>query len=249
MDGDTDRLRAAGWLPVVVWEHEDPEVAAGRIAELHRARRAECKGGRVSDDVRQFWEDLYGERDQVWSGKVNAALAREAADLPPGRALDLGCGEGGDALWLAERGWQVTAVDISRTALDRAAAEAARRGIRVDWREQDLAQALPPGPYDLVTAQFLQSPVELPRADVLRRAAQEVAPGGVLLVVGHAAPPPWARAMHDPALMPSAAQVLADLDLGEEWEVVRAEEVARTATGPDGQTGELLDSVVLLRRR
>ena len=199
-------------------------------------------------EVQEFWERLYGEREQVWSGRVNEPLAREVADLAPGRALDLGCGEGGDALWLAERGWTVTAVDISTTALDRARAEAQRRGATVDWQQQDLAEALPAGPYDLVSAQFLQSPVELPRADVLRRAAAELAPGGLLLVVGHAAPPPWSQHRPDPALLPSAEQVRDELGLGDGWTVLRAEDVPRTATGPDGHSGELLDSVVLLRR-
>lgn len=202
------------------------------------------------ENTREFWERLYNERAQVWSGRVNAALEREAGALAPGRALDLGCGEGGDAVWLAERGWQVTAIDIAQTALDRGAAEAARRGLMVDWQCADLAQPLPPGPYDLVSAQFLQSPVALPRIEVLGRAAAEVASGGALLVVGHAAPPPWSHHQPDPSLMPTAAEVVAQLGLPEvAWEAVRAEEVARAATGPDGQPAELVDSVVLLRRR
>lgn len=203
----------------------------------------------MSDDPRAFWEALYGERQQVWSGKVNVPLEREVAELPAGRALDLGCGEGGDALWLAERGWAVTAVDISATALERAHAEAEGRGLRVDWQQRDLAEDLPRGPFDLVSAQFLQSPVALPRAEVLRRAAGELAPGGLLLVVGHAAAPPWSTHSPDAALMSSATQVLADLALGDEWDVLKAEDVTRPATGPDGQQAELLDSVVLVRRR
>jgi SAM-dependent methyltransferase len=206
--------------------------------------------GHEHEDVRAFWEQLYGERDRIWSGRVNAALEREASGLAPGRALDLGCGEGGDALWLAERGWTVTAVDISQTALDRGAAEASRRGLRIDWQHADLSTELPSGPYDLVSAQFLQSPVELLRTEILRRAAAEVAPGGVLLVVGHAAPPPWSHHDPDPALFPTAARVVTQLDLpGGEWETVRAEEVTRQGTGPDGQRAELVDSVALLRRR
>jgi SAM-dependent methyltransferase len=204
-------------------------------------------------EVQQFWDDLYGQREQVWSGRVNAPLAERAADLPPGRALDLGCGEGADALWLAERGWAVSAVDISPTALGRARAEADRRGLAVDWQQADLAEALPPGPYELVTAHFLQSPVELPRAAVLQRAAAEVAPGGHLLVVGHAAAPPWSQHehqdQHDPELMPPAATVLDQLALGDGWQLLEADDVPRTATGPDGRTHELLDSVVLARRR
>ena len=199
-------------------------------------------------ETKQFWEDLYGQQAQVWSGRVNASLAVHVADLPAGRALDLGCGEGADALWLAEQDWTVTAVDISDTAVARARDEGQRRGLVVDWRQQDLAEALPAGPYDLVSAQFFQSPVTLPRVEVLRRAAAELAPDGRLLVVGHAAPPPWATHSPDPALMPSADAVLSDLALGPEWEVLVAADVLRPATGPDGQAAELLDSVVLLRR-
>lgn len=203
-----------------------------------------------NEEPQAFWDRLYGEREQVWSGHVNAALQREVEDLPAGRVLDLGCGEGGDALWLAEHGWRVTAVDISRTALSRGEREARRRGLVVDWQHLDLAAQLPAGPFDLVSALFLQSPVALPRADVLRRAAAEVAPGGTLLVVGHAAPPPWSTHRPDPSLMPTPAQLLDELDLPlDAWDRVRVEEVARVATGPDGQTGELLDSVVRLRRR
>lgn len=99
-----------------------------------------------------------------------------------------------------------------------------------------------------MSAQFFQSPVQLPRIEVLRRAAEQVAPGGLLLVVGHAAAPPWATHAPDPALMPTAATVLADLALGKSWQVVRADDVLRPATGPGGQEAELLDSVVLARR-
>ena len=199
-------------------------------------------------EVKQFWEDLYGGRAQVWSGKVNAPLADRVADVPPGRALDLGCGEGGDALWLAERGWRVTAVDISTTALQRARAEAQRRELAVDWQEADLAGGLPPGPYNLVSAMFFQSPVDLPRLDVLRAAAADLRPGGHLPVVGHAEPPPWSTHQPDPALMPSARTVAADLALGVDWEVLEVADVVRSAVGPDHQAGELIDSVVHLRR-
>lgn len=224
----------------------DDELA--RDADAVRADLRALKAVLEARAPQQFWDDLYGQRDRVWSGRVNEPLAREVEKMAPGRALDLGCGEGADALWLAERGWSVTAVDISRTALDRAAAEAQGRGLSVDWRQQDLADGLPPGPYDLVSAQFLQSPVDFPRSEVLRRAAAEVAPGGVLLVVGHAAGPPWSQHRHDPALTPPAAQVLDDLALSADWEVVKADDVVRRATGPDGQVADLLDSVVLVRR-
>nr|WP_308289839.1 methyltransferase domain-containing protein [Mycolicibacterium mageritense] len=144
----------------------------------------------------QYWERHYGQRGRIWSGRVNPQLERIAAELPAGRALDLGCGEGGDAVWLAERGWQVTAADVSETALQRAAAEAAARGVsdRISFERHDFSESLPGGGFDLVSAQFLQSPIAMDRAGFLRRAADAVTPGGLLVVVDHGAAPPGARA-------------------------------------------------------
>ncbi|MFD7645977.1 FAD-dependent oxidoreductase [Kitasatospora sp. NPDC059795] len=146
---------------------------------------------RLAVEAVEFWENRYGRSEQIWSGRPNASLTREVADLAPGHALDLGCGEGGDAIWLAQQGWQVTAVDISQVALDRAAARAAVEGVadRISWQRTDLAHAFPTGSYDLVSAQFLHSPAEFPRERVLRSAAAAVAPGGTLLIVSHAVAP------------------------------------------------------------
>jgi len=208
----------------------------------------------ASSDPAEYWEERYSGAEPVWSGRVNTQLATLAADLPPGRALDLGCGEGADAIWLAERGWQTTGVDIASTALDRAARAAAERGLDpelVRWVQADLATWTPDGSYDLVSASFLQSPLDFPRAEVLRRAASAVAPGGHLLLVSHAAPPPWAKGL-DPSThhFVTPAQEVAGLDLDEqELTVVVAEERTRPATGPDGERAELTDTVVLLRRR
>jgi SAM-dependent methyltransferase len=214
---------------------------------------AEARGnGRMVMGAVEFWEERYGSRPQVWSGRVNPVLTDVAAGLPPLTALDLGCGEGGDAVWLARQGWQVTAVDISRIAVERGRAAAREAGIgeRITWLVQDLGEWVPSGAYDLVSAFFLQSPVHLPRADVLRRAATAVAPGGRLLVVSHAAPPPWATPLHAGHNdFPTPEGDIADLRLAEgEWEVVTAEVRTRAATGPDGEPATLDDSVVLLRR-
>lgn len=186
----------------------------------------------------------------MWSGQVNLRLAEVAGELPPGRALDLGCGEGADAVWLAERGWQVTAVDIAQTALDRAAAEAQARGLAVDFQRHELPDTFPAGQFDLVSAQFLHSEVERDRPRTLRRAAEAVAPGGVLLIVDHGAAPPWAPAHVHDFEFPSARQVVESLQLAAgEWEVVRAEPVEREAVGPDGRRATLVDNVMLPRRR
>ncbi|MFU8870385.1 SAM-dependent methyltransferase [Micromonospora sp. SL4-19] len=205
----------------------------------------------VDEDTARFWDELYQQRDRVWSGRANAVLAEVVDPLPPGTALDLGCGEGGDAIWLAGRGWRVTAVDVSTTALSRLTAEATRAGVesRITVAMHDLTRTFPEGRYDLVSAQFLQSPLELPREAVLRAAARAVAPGGRLLVVEHGAPPSWARESHPHAHFASPEEILAALDLHpDDWHTERLGAAHRTGTGPDGETGTLVDHVVLTRR-
>lgn len=205
------------------------------------------------DSAREFWESRYREQDQAWSGRPNQALVDVVEDMLPGRALDLGCGEGGDSIWLAAQGWTVTAVDISTTALARArhAADAAGLGDNISWREHDLATWEPDGEFDLVSACFLQSPLEFPRYEVLRSLAEHLAPNGHLLVVAHASTPPWThhRDGHGPQLV-SAEEEVAALGLPvDRWEVVVAEDRPRTVTAPDGQQADILDSIVLMRRR
>jgi SAM-dependent methyltransferase len=211
----------------------------------------------VSTEVEQFWEQHYGAAERVWSGRANATLVDVVQDLPSGSALDLGCGEGGDAVWLALRGWQVTAVDVSPTALRRAAEHAAQAGVadRVTLERHELGRSFPSGTYDLVCAAFLHSPVELPREDVVRQAAAAVAPGGRLVVLGHAGAPSWAPPEHRTdqhgahAHFPTPQEVLGALDLPPDtWSAERTELVERTATGPQGQTGHLEDSLVVVRR-
>jgi chemotaxis protein methyltransferase CheR len=112
-----------------------------------------------SGDAQEFWEQHYGSRVRVRSGRPNARLVEVASELRPGRALDLGCGEGADALWLAEQGWQVVAVDVSATALQRAAADARERDLLagIDFQRHDLSDSFPSGTFDLVSVQFLHS--------------------------------------------------------------------------------------------
>lgn len=130
-------------------------------------------------EAARFWDNLYRGKDAVWKGDPNPVLAKTAAQLsPPGRALDLGCGEGGDTVWLATHGWHVTAVDIAPTALRRLTQHAARAGVtdRVSTQQHDLAETFPTGTFDLISAQYLQTPYDLPRADILRQAAQALTP-------------------------------------------------------------------------
>ncbi|MFC0672549.1 class I SAM-dependent methyltransferase [Brachybacterium hainanense] len=231
-------------------------------------------------DPAQHWEEHYAGTGPVWSGEVNASLAAVLADLVPAapadgaapRALDLGCGEGADAIWLARAGWVTTGVDISPTAIARARQAAAAADVdpsRLLLLSADLsdeaADATLGGPFDLVTAAFFHASVALPRRGILRRAAALLAPGGRLLVLSHAALPPWAAAdpsahdhEHDTAhgdgspgmSMRSPQEDLEDLALpAEDFEVERVEVLRRAATAPDGTPAELEDGILLLRRR
>lgn len=198
----------------------------------------------------EFWEAMYAEGGRRWSGKVNASTADVVRGLEPGRSLDLGCGEGGDVLWCARNGWDATGVDISPTAVARGTEAAAAEGLDARFAVGDLATWEPDGSFELVTASFLQSPVELSRGGILRRIAQHVVPGGRLVVVAHAAPPPWMSAEHaGHGEFPTPASEVAEIGLVEAgWTVEVAEVRRRVAVGPDGTEAELDDSVVVLRR-
>ncbi|MFV0434671.1 MAG: FAD-dependent oxidoreductase [Leucobacter sp.] len=216
-------------------------------------------------DAAQFWEQRYAESDRIWSGRVNPALADIVNGWDPGRSLDLGCGEGGDVLWLAERGWEASGIDLSTTAVARGRREAEARGIpNAAFVAADLGEWADRGseidgssePFDLISASFMQSPVELPRERILRAATARLAPGGRLVVVSHAAAPPWAseahgpHGAHGPHDFPQPESELAALDLDpESWEIVTAEVRTREASGPDGAPATLDDTVVVVRRR
>nr|MDQ5860933.1 class I SAM-dependent methyltransferase [Actinomycetota bacterium] len=118
-------------------------------------------GGTDESTAAKLWDEKYRSRPKMWSGQPNPQLMTEAAHLAPGTALDLGCGEGADAIWLAGRGWEVTALDVSAVALERAEAHARERGQggKIEWVRQDLATWVPGKLFDLVTAQFLHSTV------------------------------------------------------------------------------------------
>ncbi|RGC66621.1 Sarcosine/dimethylglycine N-methyltransferase [Micromonospora sp. MW-13] len=201
----------------------------------------------------QFWEGHYRSRERVWSGQVNAALADVLtgldADLPAGTALDLGCGEGADAVWLARRGWRVRAVDVSPTALARAAAHATEAGVGhlVEVARHDLESSFPDGRFDLVSAQYLQSPLDFARHRVLRLAAESVAPGGLLLIVEHASAP----GHHvDHPRFPTPEETLTGLELAPgEWARHRVDAVRRTVPVPSGEIVTVTDSVIAMRRR
>ena len=197
-----------------------------------------------------YWEQRYADSERIWSGKVNATLAAVVGEFTPGDSIDLGCGEGGDVLWLAEQGWRAHGLDISATAVGRAREEAAARGLEnASFTTTDLSAWRPePDSADLVTASFFQSNVELDRIAILRTAASALRSGGHLVVISHAAPPPWAG-RNGPQML-SARDDAAQLDLpSDEWTIEAADERSRPATGPDGQHAELIDAVLVVRRR
>ncbi|MGY1709536.1 class I SAM-dependent methyltransferase [Geodermatophilus sp. SYSU D00758] len=216
---------------------------------------------------RAWWEERYRSAPGLWSGRPGDVLVSEVADLPPGRALDAGAGEGGDALWLAGRGWQVTAVDLSVVALDRGARAAAERGLadRIEWRQADLAaEPPPPAAFDLVCSAYLHPPAAV-RDAVLAGLAAAVVPGGTLLVVAHD-PGELARGLRPeapPDFFVSAEELAALLD-PPEWEVQVAGARPRPARphevdgagrhgpdghGPDGHGHGVADAVLRARRR
>ena len=204
-------------------------------------------------DPRAHWDEIYRTKRSSSSGQPSKLLMQIAEGLTPGRALDLGSSNGDDVVWLATQGWQALGVDISGVACDRAAARAAALNLqyRALFEARDLGQGLPDGPFDLITALYFQSHVDLPRARVLREAAGRVAPGGHLLIVSHAAPPPWAsaemRAKADPfPTVEEELEVIADVP--EDWTILRAEKVSRQRKGPDGTSAELWDNLIWLER-
>ncbi|WP_250444634.1 bifunctional 2-polyprenyl-6-hydroxyphenol methylase/3-demethylubiquinol 3-O-methyltransferase UbiG [Actinotalea sp. C106] len=204
------------------------------------------------DSVAMFeppaWEERYAGAEQIWSGRPNAQLVTEAARLTPGRALDLGCGEGGDVIWLAQQGWHVTGADFSGNGLARAARHAAEAGVadRTDWWQVDARTFAAEGrTFDLVTTHFLHPP-DGGMVDVVRRLCDAVASGGHLLVVGHAPDEnfPGITEVRRRAMF-TAEELLPGLTAGLEPLVV--EQRPRTLTR-EGSTHDVHDSTLLARR-
>ncbi|MFD7286266.1 SAM-dependent methyltransferase [Streptomyces sp. NPDC059863] len=202
-------------------------------------------------DAVTFWEDVYAARPAATDPRPNDRLVETVTGLPPGDALDLGCGDGGDALWLVRQGWQVTAVDISAVAVERLTGLARSRGLadRVVAERHDLQEPFPRGEFDLVCAHYLQTPYDLDRATVLRSAAHALRVGGRLLVVDHGSTVPWSWNQDPDVHYATPLEVAAGIDLDPAtWTVERADAPRRIATGPDGRTAEVTDHVLLVRR-
>jgi 2-polyprenyl-3-methyl-5-hydroxy-6-metoxy-1,4-benzoquinol methylase len=195
------------------------------------------------------WEERYSIEEQVWSGDPNPQLVAEASGLLPGTALDVGCGEGGDVIWLARQGWRVTGADFSAKGLARAARHAEEAGVadRIEWRQVDARTFAAEGQaYDLVTTHYLHPP-DGGMVEVTKRLAAAVTPGGHLLVVGHA---PSEIFAHLGASQRRAMFLAEDLlpGLAEGFDVLVVEQRPRTLQR-DGVTVDVPDSTLLARRR
>ena len=182
------------------------------------------------------WNERYAASELVWSREPNQFVAAELADLKPGTAVDLGAGEGRNAIWLASRGWSATAVDFSQVALDKGARLA--EDLDVTWVCADATRWQPPEPVDLVVMAYFQVPAE-DRRRAVRGAYTMLRHGGTLLLVAHDSTNivEGTGGPQDPSVLMTAEDVLADLD-GLEVEVVRAERVAREVSAADGHGGE-----------
>ena len=197
----------------------------------------------------EAWNARYAASEMLWGVEPNRWVVAETADLPPGRALDVACGEGRNALWLAKHGWDVTGVDFSPVALDRARDLEAASGATVRWIQADAHDSGTwGGGYDLVLMAYLHLP-PVSRCDALRAAARALAPGGTLLVVGHDLTnlTLGVGGPQDAALLLTPEDVVADLADVPGLEVIRADRVIRLVDTPAGEQ-KAVDCLVRVRR-
>ncbi|HUF00969.1 MAG TPA: class I SAM-dependent methyltransferase [Gaiellaceae bacterium] len=193
---------------------------------------------------REDWDRRYAEVESLWSAKPNRVLVAETEGLATGRALDLACGEGRNAIWLAERGWRVTGVDFSRVAIAKARESAERAGVDVDLICADLLEYEPTrAAYDLVVVLFLQLPAD-ERRRVLGRASGALAPGGTLLLVGHdlANLTEGVGGPRDPGVLYTPDDIVSELP---GLEIAKAERILRDVDDADRPA---IDALVRARR-
>ena len=197
---------------------------------------------------REEWDERYAGHELLWHAEPNRFVVEEVGGLAPGTALDLACGEGRNAVWLAEQGWRATGVDFSAVALAKGRRMAEQRGVTVEWIESDLREWEPPGRFDLVIVMYLHLPEQTRRA-TFATAARAVAPGGTILVVGHDRENLTAGTggPQDEAVLFTAAEVVGVLDAIGGFTIRRAEQVRRQVETEDGPV-DALDALVRAER-
>lgn len=202
--------------------------------------------------TQQFWDERYASSTRIWSGKPNQRLVEHAVDLTPATALDVGCGEGADVVWLARQGWLATGVDVSQVAVDRAARHAEESGVGTSTsfaRADVVGGSSLPGAYELVMAAYLHPPLTT-FASTFGTVMSAVKPGGRLLVIAHH-PADAGTGLRNPALahlLFAPEQLVALLDQAS-WDVEVADAPTRETTTADGATLTLTDTVVRALRR
>ena len=202
--------------------------------------------------TQETWDARYAESERIWSGRPNPRLVEQVSGVTPGDALDVGAGEGADAVWLAGQGWRVTALDVSEVALARVDAHATEAGLgdTVTTLHHDLMTGTPlPGEYDLVSAQYLHPPTDR-FTEIVQLLGAALRRGGRLLVVGHH-PDDLATGLRSghghPELLFTPDKVVAALP-ADDWELRTAEAQTREVAGPEGPV-MITDTVVLAVRR
>ena len=196
-----------------------------------------------SESSAAFWDRRYGEAGRLWSQNANALLVEFASDLPPGRALDIGAGEGRNAIWLAKAGWEVTALDVSSVGLDRAAQGAAEEGVALELVAGDWREYAAPSPIDLAVISFMH-PHPGERATMFERARASLVPGGHLFTVGVDVSEHGRRGPPDPDRLYTPERLREALS---GFEVLRCEPVAYEGESRDGRRS-VLDVVAIAQR-
>lgn len=198
------------------------------------------------DQRRQHWNERHGE-GAIESSELNPVLAARVSGLNPGSALDLGCGDGTNAVWLAKHGWRVTGVDWSAVALAKAATRADAASVAVDWVNADLLAWNPPaGSFDLVTIVYLHLPVD-ERRSIYAGAARALAPGGRLIVIGHDRTnlTEGVGGPQDPDLLFTAAEIGDQLLTDAAGLTIECQQVVRRVAAPERGP---IDALLIARR-
>lgn len=224
------------------------------MTETHKTHQHSSADSSISLTPQESWNNLYAEKEQVWSGKPNATLVALIERQQPTTVVDLGCGEGGDVTWLAQRGWTATGIDISDVAIERARQAAEKVGVEAEFVAADLAEWRTDKKFDLIVSSFMQSHFDdLDRIGIFRTALELLNVGGELVSISHAGMPSFVKE-DDPRRerMEQLPQPLVEAhaltENDDRFEVKLAETRSRTVTSPEGEEGTIDDGVLVIMR-